>query len=54
MMPFFNRHVSDLLTAIKHSGAFRMVELCLSFKINWLIALPEDEAKTLSNASDGA
>ena len=55
MMPCFNMYVSEcLLSVIKHGGAFRMVELFLSFKINWLIALPGDEAKTFSNASDGA
>lgn len=33
---------------------FEWLNFVLIFKINWLIALPEDEAKTFSNASDGA
>jgi len=33
---------------------FEWLSFVLSFIINWLIALPGDEAKTFSNASDGA
>ena len=43
-----------LLTAINIVALFEWLNFVLSFKKNWLIALREDEAKTLSNASDGA